>query len=84
MNRQMQQLARDELVMAKSKRVIRDMKYRYADRPDGASRLSRLLSRHFDVYVNAHIIEDIWADMADHTAGSSNNGQPERQRPLSV
>lgn len=61
----MQELARDEEMMARSKQVIKDLKYRFIDKSNGAARLASLLRRHFDVYVDEQIIEDIWQAMPD-------------------
>ena len=61
----MQELARGEEVMARSRRVIKDMKYCFESKPDGAQRMASSLSRHFEVYVDAQIVEDIWEDMPD-------------------
>ena len=61
----MQQLARDEEMMARSKRVIKNLKYRFANKPEGANRLAVLLPRHFDVYVDKQIVSDIWQDMPE-------------------
>ncbi len=62
----MQDLARDEEMMARSKRVIKDLKYRFKNKPDGAGRLAMLLRRHFDVFVDKQIVTDIWQDMAEN------------------
>lgn len=58
-----QELARDEEMMARSRRLIKDMRYRYIDKTDGAGRLASLISWHFGLYVDEQIVEDIWASM---------------------
>jgi len=61
----MQKMARGEEMMARSRRVIKDMKYRFQGKPDGARRMAISLSRHFEVFVDEQIVEDIWEDMPD-------------------